>query len=207
MNNRAIELEFQASFIARQLRNDAKKARRQDGTLRKQIQDLLKKGKKQQAYQKAKLLLAQQSLADKLDNQADQAELQASQMKANNAMNRMTAMVAQSTKVMGAASRSMNSERTLSVLEQNKQQNDELAIKSAMHDQAVADTTSQQVSEDAVHELLGQLADDAGVQLSAEFQTAQPSTAEPVKPQASASSEPTAEEEDALQQRLRALRA
>ncbi|KAK8023783.1 Snf7 family protein [Apiospora rasikravindrae] len=205
MNNRAIELEFQASFIARQLRNDAKKARRQDGTLRKQIQDLLKKGKKQQAYQKAKLLLAQQSLADKLDNQADQAELQASQMKANNAMNRMTAMVAQSTKVMGAASRSMNSERTLSVLEQNKQQNDELAIKSAMHDQAVADTTSTQVSEDAVHELLGQLADDAGVQLSAEFSAAQPSTAEPVKPQAS--SEPTAEEEDALQQRLRALRA
>lgn len=127
-------------------------------------------------------------------------------MKANNAMNRMTAMVAQSTKVMGAASRSMNSERTLSVLEQNKQQNDELAIKSAMHDQAVADTTSQQVSEDAVHELLGQLADDAGVQLSAEFQTAQPSTAEPVKPQAAAN-EPTAEEEDALQQRLRALRA
>ncbi|KAK7946296.1 hypothetical protein PG997_010836 [Apiospora hydei] len=205
MNNRAIELEFQASFIARQLRNDAKKARRQDGTLRKQIQDLLKKGKKQQAYQKAKLLLAQQSLADKLDNQADQAELQASQMKANNAMNRMTAMVAQSTKVMGAASRSMNSERTLSVLEQNKQQNDELAIKSAMHDQAVADTTSTQVSEDAVHELLGQLADDAGVQLSAEFNSAQASTAEPVKPQAS--NEPTAEEEDALQQRLRALRA
>lgn len=57
------------------------------------------------------------------------------------------------------------------------------------------------MSDDAVHELLGKLADDAGVQLNAELNSAAPAKEELV------SAEPTAEEEDALQQRLRALRA
>ena len=63
--------------------------------MRRQIQELLKKGKKQQAYQKAKLLLASQALAESLEQRADQAELQAAQVKAHNAMNKMTTMVAQ----------------------------------------------------------------------------------------------------------------
>ncbi len=73
-----------------------------------------------------------------------------------------------------------------------------------IYQDAIAQTTSQQVSDDAVHELLGKLADDAGVQLNSELNAAQPSRAEPVPAQ---TNEPTAEEEDALQQRLRALRA
>lgn len=173
--------------------------------MRRQIQELLKKGKKQQAYQKAKLLLASQALAESLEQRADQAELQAAQVKAHNAMNKMTSMVAQSSKVMAAASRSVNSERTLGVLEAAKLQNDDFQMKSAMHNEAVGDMSSAQVSEDAVHDLLGQLADDAGVQLGQEFAQAQTSKVAPVA--APASTEPTAEEEDALQQRLRALRA
>lgn len=91
-------------------------------------------------------------------------------------------------------------------LEQFKQQNEEYAMNNNIYQDAVAQTTSQQVSDDAVHELLGKLADDAGVQLNSELNAAQPSRAEPVHAQPAAS-EPTAEEEDALQQRLRALRA
>lgn len=75
-----------------------------------------------------------------------------------------------------------------------------------IYQDAIAQTTSQQVSDDAVHELLGKLADDAGVALNSELNAAQPSKAEPVHAQ-TAANEPTAEEEDALQQRLRALRA
>jgi charged multivesicular body protein 1 len=205
MNAQSMKLEFETRFIAKQLRNDANKAKRQDDAMRRQIQELLKKGKKQQAYQKAKLLLASQALAESLEQRADQAELQAAQVKAHNAMNKMTSMVAQSSKVMAAASRSVNSERTLGVLEAAKLQNDDFQMKSAMHNEAVGDMSSAQVSEDAVHDLLGQLADDAGVQLGQEFAQAQTSKVAPVA--APASTEPTAEEEDALQQRLRALRA
>lgn len=91
-------------------------------------------------------------------------------------------------------------------LEQFKQQNEEYAMNNNIYQDAISQTTSQQVSDDAVHELLGKLADDAGVQLHSELNAAQPSRAEPVPAQAAAN-EPTAEEEDALQQRLRALRA
>jgi charged multivesicular body protein 1 len=76
-------------------------------------------------------------------------------------------------------------------------------MSNGIYQDAITQSTSVQVSEDAVHELLGKLADDAGVELSAELNSATPATAEP----ASAATEPTAEEEDKLQQRLRALRA
>jgi charged multivesicular body protein 1 len=76
-------------------------------------------------------------------------------------------------------------------------------MSNGIYQDAITQSTSVQVSEDAVHELLGKLADDAGVELNDALNSAEPAKAEP----ASASTEPTAEEEDKLQQRLRALRA
>ncbi|RYP77494.1 hypothetical protein DL771_001067 [Monosporascus sp. 5C6A] len=201
---RDMQVEFQARFQAKQARREAQKAAKQDPLLKKQIQDLLKKGDTVKAYQKAKMLLSKQALAQQMDQMADMAELSVAQIQANNSMNRMTHMMGQSSKVMNAAQKNTNPERTLLTLEQFKQQNEEYAMNNNIYQDAIAQTTSQQVSDDAVHELLGKLADDAGVQLNTELNAAQPSKAEPVHAQ---TIEPTAEEEDALQQRLRALRA
>ncbi|KAI0476318.1 Snf7 family protein [Xylariaceae sp. FL0804] len=213
MSNRALardmQVEFQARFQAKQARREAQKAAKQDPLLKKQIQELLKKGETAKAYQKAKMLLSKQALAQQMDQMADMAELSAAQIQANNSMNRMTHMMSQSSRTMTAAQRSANPERTLLTLEQFRQQNEEYAVNNGIYQDAIGQTTSQQgVSEDAVHELLGKLADDAGVQLNSELNAAQPSRAEPVpaQPQNQAA-EPTPEEEDALQQRLRALRA
>lgn len=79
--------------------------------MEKQIQELLKKGETAKAYQKAKVLLSKQELARQIDQMADMAELSASQIQANNAMNRMTAMMASSSKTMNAAQKNMNPER------------------------------------------------------------------------------------------------
>lgn len=76
-------------------------------------------------------------------------------------------------------------------------------MNNGIYQDAIAQSTSVQVSDEAVHELLGKLADDAGVELSAELQKNTPQTSDPVKE----TTEPTPEAEDALQQRLRALRA
>jgi charged multivesicular body protein 1 len=162
---------------------------------------LLKKGDTAKAYQKAKMLLSKQALAQQMDQMADMAELSAAQIQANNAMNRMTHMMASSSRTMSVAQRNMNPEKTLVTLEQFKQQNEEYAMSNGIYQDAITQSTSAQVSEDAVHELLGKLADDAGVELNRELNSAGPVAAEPV------ATEPTAEEEDALQQRLRALRA
>ena len=70
-----------------------------------------------------------------------------------------------------------------------------------IYQDAMMQSTSGQVPEDAVHELLGKLADDAGLELSKELNQATPAS-EPAQ-----TNEPSAEEEDKLQQRLRALRA
>ena len=91
-------------------------------------------------------------------------------------------------------------------LEQFKTQNEEYAMSNGIYQDAMTQNTSVQVSDEAVGELLGKLADDAGVELSQEFNTAQVSKVEPTKEPAT-TEQPTAEEEDALQQRLRALRA
>ncbi|EEU35279.1 hypothetical protein NCS52_00404500 [Fusarium sp. LHS14.1] len=199
---RDMQVEFQARFQAKQARREAQKAAKQDPILKKQIQDLLKKGETQKAYQKAKMLLSKQALAQQMDQMADMAELSAAQIQANNAMNRMTHMMASSSRTMNMAQKSTNPEKTLVTLEQFKQQNEEYAMSNGIYQDAITQSTSTQVGEDAVHELLGKLADDAGLELSKELSQATPSTAEPQQ-----ANEPTAEEEDKLQQRLRALRA
>ena len=166
---------------------------------------LLKKGETQQAAQKARMLLAKQAIATQMDQAADMAELSVAQIQANNAMNRMTNMMAQSSRTMSRAQRSVNPEKTMVTLEQYRTQNEEYAMSNTIYTDAMTQNTSVQVSDDAVHELLGKLADDAGVELSQELNAAQVSKTEPVRE--TATTEPTAEEEDALQQRLRALRA
>lgn len=80
-------------------------------------------------------------------------------------------------------------------------------MSNSIYQDAMTQSTSVQVSDDAVHELLGKLADDAGVELSQELASASASKEEPVRESATAATEPTPEQEDALQQRLRALRA
>jgi charged multivesicular body protein 1 len=200
--SRDMQVEFQARFQAKQARREAQKAVKGDALLKKQIQELLKKGDTQKAYQKAKVLLGKQAMAERMDEIADMAELNAAQIQANTAMNRMTHMMGQSTRVMTAAQKSSNPEKTLVTLEQYKQQNEEYAMSNNIYQDAMMQSTSGQVPEDAVHELLGKLADDAGLELSKELNQATPSTSEPAQ-----ANEPTAEEEDKLQQRLRALRA
>ncbi|OAA35400.1 hypothetical protein NOR_07979 [Metarhizium rileyi] len=187
---RDMQVEFQARFQAKQARREAQKAAKQDPVLKKQIQELLKKGETQKAYQKAKMLLSKQALASQMDQVADMAELSAAQIQANNSMNRMTHMMSQSSKSLG-------------VLENFKEQNEEYAMTNSIYQDAFAQSTSAQVPEDAVHELLGKLADDAGIELSQQLSEATPAEAEP----AGTAAEVTAEDEDKLQQRLRALRA
>lgn len=167
------------------------------------------------------MLLSKQALAQQMDQMADMAELSAAQIQANNAMNRMTHMMASSSRTMSVAQKNVNPEKvwtaqwhaprrtqltdarfqTLLTLEQFKQQNEEYSMSNGIYQDAIAESTSAQVSDDAVHELLGKLADDAGVALNAELNSPKPVPAEPE------TTEPTAEEEDKLQQRLRALRA
>lgn len=96
-------------------------------------------------------------------------------------------------------------EQTLVAMEQMKNQNEEYAMSNSIYQDAMMQSTSTSVSDDAVRELLGKLADDAGVELSQELASASTSKVEPV--QEAAAAEPTPEQEDALQQRLRALRA
>ncbi|KAK0717322.1 hypothetical protein B0T26DRAFT_646361 [Lasiosphaeria miniovina] len=203
---RDMQTEFQARFNAKQARREAAKAAKQDNELKKQIQNLLKKGETGQAAQKARMLLAKQAIAAQMDQAADMAELSVAQIQANNAMNRMTAMMAQSSRTMSRAQRNANPEKTLVTLEQFRTQNEEYAMANGIYQDAMTQSTSVQVSDDAVHELLGKLADDAGVELSSELNTANASTEDPEREMAT-TAEPTPEEEDALQQRLRALRA
>ncbi|KAL2254983.1 hypothetical protein VTK26DRAFT_4432 [Humicola hyalothermophila] len=151
------------------------------------------------------MLLAKQAIAAQMDQAADMAELSLAQIQANNAMNRMTAMMTQSSRTMQRAQRSANPERTLLTLEQFRAQNEEYAVSTGIYQDAMTQNTSVQVSDDAVHELLGKLADDAGLELGAELSAATASKVDPAAAQAQA--EPSPEVEDALQQRLRALRA
>lgn len=123
-------------FQAKQARREAQKAAKQDPILKKQIQEVrppfvsptllgrlssgadvlsspqyLKKGDTAKAYQKAKMLLSKQALAQQMDQMADMAELSSAQISANNAMNRMTHMMANSSRTMSVAQKNVNPEK------------------------------------------------------------------------------------------------
>jgi len=164
---------------------------------------LLKKGETAQAAQKARVLLAKQAMAAQADQAADMADLAVAEIQARQNVNRTVRMLEQSSKTMARAQRMGNPERTLMTLEQHRQQNEEYAMSNAIYQDAMLQGTQTTVSDDAVQELLGKLADDAGLELNQELNKASTSKVDPVKE----TQEPTAEEEDALQQRLRALRA
>ena len=57
------------------------------------------------------MLLAKQAIAAQMDQAADMAELSVAQIQANNAMNRMTHMMAQSSRTMNRAQKSVNPEK------------------------------------------------------------------------------------------------
>jgi charged multivesicular body protein 1 len=57
------------------------------------------------------MLLAKQAIAAQMDQAADMAELSVAQIQANNAMNRMTYMMAQSSRTMARAQKSVNPEK------------------------------------------------------------------------------------------------
>lgn len=57
------------------------------------------------------MLLAKEAIAKQMDQAADMAELSVAQIQANNAMNRMTAMMAQSSRTMNRAQKNMNPEK------------------------------------------------------------------------------------------------
>jgi charged multivesicular body protein 1 len=201
---RDMKTEFDVRFQAKHARREAQKALNADRQLENQIVQLLKNGETDKAYRKTRMLLHKRAIAQQLDNLADMAEISAEQVKANNTMTRMTGMMAQSTRTMAMAQRTMTPEKTLQTLEQYKSQNEEYAMSSGIFQDAMTESTNTAVSDDAAQELMARLADAAGVQLDRELNSAAPATEEPI---ATKTTEPTAEEEDALQQRLRALRA
>lgn len=60
------------------------------------------------------MLLSKQAIAQQMDQMADMAELSATQIQANNAMNRMTHMMGQSSRTMAMAQRNVNPEKVTS---------------------------------------------------------------------------------------------
>lgn len=57
------------------------------------------------------MLLSKQALAQQMDQMADMAELSSAQISANNAMNRMTHMMANSSRTMSVAQKNVNPEK------------------------------------------------------------------------------------------------
>lgn len=98
-------------FSAKQARREAQKAATEKNKMTKDITKLIKEGKMDQARQKARILLAKESIAQQMDQAADMAELSVAQIQANNAMNRMTTMMQQSSKTMNRAQKQTNPER------------------------------------------------------------------------------------------------
>ncbi|KAK7418052.1 Vacuolar-sorting protein SNF7 [Neonectria magnoliae] len=199
---RDMQLQLEVNVQAKNARRIALKARQKDTQAKKQIQDLLKKGDTQTAYQKAKMLLSAQAHAQQADQMADMVAEAAMEIQHINNEKNMNQMLAMTSRALKRAQAHNSPEKTLLAVEQLNQLREENAMSSNINKEAFNKNTSLKAGDDAVHELLGKLADDAGIEFDQQLRQAAPSTVDP-----QASTEPTAEEEDKLQQRLRALRA
>ncbi|KAM0689100.1 hypothetical protein Q7P36_011177 [Cladosporium allicinum] len=114
-------------------------------------------------------------------------------------MRAVTGSMTNVVKGMDTAMKSMDLEKISAVMDRFETQFEDLDVATGYYENATSSATAVATPQDEVDKLMGQVADEAGVELSQEMNTATPAKG--------IAAQPEEEREDKLGERLRALRA
>ncbi|EME41130.1 hypothetical protein DOTSEDRAFT_155806 [Dothistroma septosporum NZE10] len=190
---------FNLKFTAKQLNRQAAKAGKDEQTEKAKLKKAI-----QQNHTDIAKIYAQNAIRKKNENLnllrlASRIDAVSSRVQTAVTMRQVTGSMANVVKGMDSAMRSMNLEQISAVMDRFETQFEDLDVATGYYENATSSATATATPQDDVDKLMGQVADEAGVELSQEMAGATP---------AQNIQQPAEEErEDKLGERLRALRS
>ncbi|KAK5169412.1 uncharacterized protein LTR77_005388 [Saxophila tyrrhenica] len=190
---------FNLKFTAKQLNRQAAKASKDEQTEKAKLKKAI-----QQNHSDIAKIYAQNAIRKKNENLnllrlASRIDAVSSKVQTAVTMRQVTGSMANVVKGMDSAMKSMDLEKISAVMDRFETQFEDLDVATGYYENATSSATAVGTPQEDVDKLMGQVADEAGVELSQEMQGATP--ANDIRAQ------PEEEREDKLGERLRALRS
>ncbi|KAK3050193.1 hypothetical protein LTR09_008582 [Extremus antarcticus] len=190
---------FNLKFTTKQLNRQAAKASKDEQTEKAKLKKAI-----QQGHSDIAKIYAQNAIRKKNENLnllrlGSRIDAVASKVQTAVTMRQVTGSMANVVKGMDQAMKSMDLEKISAVMDRFETQFEDLDVATGYYENATSSATAVGTPQEDVDKLMGQVADEAGVELSQEMQGATP--ANDLKAQ------PEEEREDKLGERLRALRS
>ncbi|KAI6839788.1 Vacuolar protein-sorting-associated protein [Hortaea werneckii] len=191
---------FNLKFTAKQLNRQAAKAGKDEQTEKTKLKKAIQQGHSDIAKIYAQNAIRKQNEKLNLLRLASRIDATSSRVQTAVTMRQVTGSMANVVKGMDGAMKSMDLEKISAVMDRFETQFEDLDVATGYYENATSNTTATATPQEDVDKLMGQVADEAGVELSQEMAGATPSN--DLKTAA-----PEEEREDKLGERLRALRS
>ncbi|KAL8682832.1 MAG: hypothetical protein Q9186_001161 [Xanthomendoza sp. 1 TL-2023] len=187
---------FNLKFTAKQLTRQAAKAGRDETAEKNKLKKAIQQNHPDIAKIYAQNAIRKQNEKLNLLRLGSRLDAVASRVQTAVTMRQVTGSMAGVVKGMEGAMRAMDLEKISAVMDKFETQFEDLDVATGYYETATSSATAVGTPQDDVDRLIGQVADEAGVELQAEMKT--PEAAGPVSGQE--------EREEELGERLRALR-
>jgi len=188
---------FNLKFTAKQLNRQAVKAGKDETSEKAKIKKALSQGNQDIAKIYAQNAIRKQNERLSLLRLASRIDAVASRVQTAVTMRQVTGSMANVVKGMDSAMKTMNLEKISLVMDKFETQFEDLDVATGYYENATSSATAVATPQEDVDRLMGQIADENGLELAQELTAATPSRAK---------IGPTEQEEDVLGERLRALR-
>lgn len=188
---------FNLKFTAKQLNRQAIKAGKDENSEKAKIKKAMQQGNNDIAKVYAQNAVRKQNERLNLLRLASRIDAVASRVQTAVTMRQVTGSMANVVKGMDSAMKTMNLEKISLIMDKFENQFEDLEVATGYYENATSSATAMATPQEDVDRLMGQVADEAGLELNQEFAEATPSQQK---------IGPTEQEEDGLGERLRALR-
>ncbi|PSN66982.1 hypothetical protein BS50DRAFT_573772 [Corynespora cassiicola Philippines] len=188
---------FNLKFTAKSLNRQALKAGKDEGAEKAKVEKAIKQGHNDIARIHAQNAVRKQNEKLNLMQLASRVDAVAGRVQTAVTMRQVTGNMAKVVKSMDVAMKSMNLERITAVMDGFEKNFNDLDVVDEFTREATSSATAVGTPQDDVDRLMNQAADKVGVELQQDLQEATP---------AKTKVGPTEQEEEAFNERLRALR-
>ncbi|GAA5998179.1 Did2p [Rhodotorula paludigena] len=194
---------FQLKFTAKQLQKQSKKATKDEGTEKAKLKKALQQGNTEGARIYASNAIRKKNESLNLLRLSSRIDAVASRVETAVTMRQLTGSMTAVVKNMDRAMQDMNLERISAVMDKFESQFEDMDVQTGYLEGTLASDSAVAAPSDQIDLLMSQVADEAGLEVQHELQGR---TTEQV-PQLETPKQAVSEEaEEALAQRLRALR-
>ncbi|GAA6047771.1 hypothetical protein JCM3770_001770 [Rhodotorula araucariae] len=194
---------FQLKFTTKQLQKQSKKAAKDEGTEKAKLKKALQQGNTEGARIYASNAIRKKNESLNLLRLSSRIDAVASRVETAVTMRQVTGSMTAVVKNMDRAMQDMNLERISAVMDRFESQFEDLDVQTGYLEGTLSSDTAVAAPSDQIDSLMAAVADEAGLEIQHELQG---KTTEQVPALEAPRQSVSEEQEDALAQRLRALR-